>query len=78
MAANIDQAITLPAGASGFSLQLTAGTVYWSFTQMTDVDQGFKLSSKKTEVWLHPAQTPLLYLYGSGTVLHQPLAPSAY
>ena len=76
--ANINMGVDLPDNASGLSIQLLAGTVYWSFEEMTDVDQGFKLPSGKEKIWVHPVQTPTIYLYGDGTVVYQPLTPQTY
>jgi len=67
MAAIVDEQITLPDGASGVSLQKLSGT-----------DQGFKLGNNVENIWLQPTQTPSLYLYGVGTVIHQMLSPQSY
>jgi len=78
MAAIVDEQITLPDGASGVSLQKLSGTIYWSFERMTGNDQGFKLGNNVENIWLQPTQTPSLYLYGVGTVIHQMLSPQSY
>ena len=72
--------LTVPTGASGIIMQnLAANGSYWSFSAMTDVDQGFKFGTDIERVWFNGQTSSIyLFLHADDSIVYQFVAPVAY